>query len=44
MAEEKSITEKPLMGTLIGVAVFAAVLFVAVFAAGKGWKAGTKAA
>ncbi len=41
---QKSITEKPLMGTLIGIAITAAVIFVTVWAAGKGWKAGTKPA
>jgi hypothetical protein len=44
MPEEKSITEKPLVGTLIAVGIFAVVLFVAAYAVGNGLKKGQKAA
>lgn len=40
----KSITEKPIVGTLVSVGVALGVIFLAVWAAGKGWKSGTKAA
>lgn len=37
------VTEKPLMGTLIGVGITVAVIFLAAWAAGKGWKASKNA-
>jgi hypothetical protein len=45
MADEsvQGVTNKPLVGTLIGVGVTLLVIFGAVFVAAKGWKAGTKA-
>lgn len=44
MADEsvKGVTDKPLIGIIIGVAFTALVIGITFFAAGKGWKAGTK--
>lgn len=42
--ETKDVTQKPLIGTLIGVGVFVAVVGLAFWAASKGWNAGKKAA
>lgn len=42
MSDVKSLTEKPLMGTVVSLAIVAGVLFVAAWAVSKGYAAGKK--